>query len=89
MTTSSHSVPTADAVVITAPDGCTTYLLRAIERSLDDMDPGAVLDVPCNPTDRIDIAEWCLAAGKRVLDPWADVGHVFSENTQAPSAIAA
>ena len=76
---------TPDAVVLTAPDGCTKYLQRAVEQSLADMAPGAELEVPCDPFSRIDLAEWCLTTGHRITNPFDhwEVPYLRIENTPA------
>ena len=75
----------ADAVLI-APDRCTPYLQRAVDTSLRDMAPGAVLEVPCpNLGTRVELAEWCLHGGRRVLNPFEHWGNprVLIENTSS------
>ncbi|MEM9038862.1 MAG: hypothetical protein AAGD33_03090 [Actinomycetota bacterium] len=59
-----------DAVVLTAPDGCTTYLQSAVEITLREIRPGSIVEVPCDPYSRIDLAEWCLTAGHRTVNPF-------------------
>ncbi|MDW3176492.1 MAG: hypothetical protein R8J94_03785 [Acidimicrobiia bacterium] len=75
-----------DAVVMTAPDGCTKYLLSAVERSLEEMDDGALLEVPCDPFSRLDIATWCLEAGRTPLNPSDEFDSLFIKNTAAAVA---
>ncbi len=58
---------TADAVMPTAPDGGTHHLPETVDHSLD----------------HLDLAEWCLNAGRRVLDPADGWGHLLIENTPA------
>ncbi len=79
---------TPNAVVLTAPDGCTKYLLSAVERSLEEMDEGAVLEVPCDSSSRMDIATWCLEAGRTPLNMRDDFGGLFIKNTSAAVAAA-
>jgi hypothetical protein len=79
---------TPDAVVLTAPDGCTKYLLAAVERSLADMAPQAVLEVPCDSMSRLDLAEWCLRGGRRIVNPFDhwERAALWIENTSAAEA---
>ena len=85
------TTPDPNAVLI-APDGCTKYLASTVQRDLKHMQPDAVLEVRCaSPIDRIDLAEWCLSAGKRVLNPFDhwNVKTLLVENTHKPDAAAA
>ena len=85
-----HTIP--DAVVLTAPDGCTQYLARVVETSLRDMSPHAVLEVPCpTPDVRAALAEWCSSAGLRVLDSseHSVTGRLLVENTPSRERSAA
>ena len=73
--------PTPNAVVLTAPDRCTKYLVEVVEHSLRHMDDGAVLAVPGDQTDHVDLAQWCLENGKRLLNPFDGWGDLLVENT--------
>ncbi|MEL7159095.1 MAG: hypothetical protein AAFN30_21230 [Actinomycetota bacterium] len=75
------TTPHPNAVVLTAPDGCTKYLVEAVEQALDHMDTGAVLAVPGDRFDHADLAEWCLGNGKRLLNPFDGLGDLLVENT--------
>ena len=74
---------TPNAIVMTAPDRCTKYLVHAVETSLDQMDPGAVLEVPCDSQGRGALAEWCLASGRTPLNLDEELRSFFIQN-QAP-----
>lgn len=74
--------PTPNAVVLTAPDRCTKYLVEVVEETFRHMDTGAVLAVPGDPIDHAELAEWCLNAGKRVLNPFDGLGDLLVENTR-------
>lgn len=76
----------ADAVVLPAPDGCPTYLQRAVEHSLDHMRANAVLAVPCDELSRIDLVEWCATTGRRVHDQGSGLDHLLIENTPPVAA---
>ena len=80
------TILTADAVVMTAPNGCTKYLLHAVEQILDLMDEDTVLEVPCDSISRIDIAEWCLSAGRSRLYPGERFDLLFIRNTRSSTA---
>lgn len=63
--------PIPAAVVLTPPDSDLDHLRRAVDRSLRDMAPTAVLEVPCpDIATRIDLTEWCLGAGHRIVSPF-------------------
>ena len=82
-------LPTPAAVVLAAPDGCPAQLRDAVERSLAAMSPGAVLEVPCAPFTRMDLAEWCLTGGRRITNPFDhwEVPYLLIENTTATTAV--
>ncbi len=73
--------PTPNAVVLTAPDGCTKYLVEVVEHTLRHMDAGAVLAVPGDRFDQAGLAEWCLNSGHRLLNPHDGWGDLLVENT--------
>ncbi len=78
--------PKPHAVVLTAPDGCTNYLKKAVEKSFRQMDARAILEVPCPDVDtRAELADWCLSAGIRIVEPFehAELGRLLVENNPA------
>lgn len=64
-----------DAVLI-GPDGSTAYRLcdvaAALSRTIDELPPGGVVRVRVSDLQtRADLAEWCLIAGRRIVNPFA------------------
>ena len=54
------------------PVGCTDDMRTAVEDALRPLPSGAVIEVACADLEtRCDLAEWCLAAGHRIVDPFA------------------